>query len=870
MIIELFKKIINDRVFILGTAFLILLLIIIHRLYVLQIVKGEIVSENLNETVRPITITAPRGEIVDKYGVPIATNKSSYVLKIDQNISLSNEDLNETIYNTLILLDENNQDYIYDLPISQTTPYEFTVGESRELRFKKDVGMITPSGLSDDELDEYLLTIDATESLNFLYDKFDIDEKYGDEYRQKIASIRYSMYLQRFSKLYPVPIAYDVNERVIAKIEEESELFPAIVIEIDQIREYPFKEPMAHTLGYTAKITDEEYEEFTELGYDYTLNDYVGRSGIEEYFELDLRGQNGETLVEVTPLGKRMGTVSTTPPIKGNDVILTIDSKLQQDAYEIMERTLKDVIVSKMLTTNSRETPITLNEFFTSFVSANNINFTKLMTAEEGTVSYNISKQIEAEKEVQLANLKTEYENSDWSEEDYEYKIGKITDKSVLTDIVSENRIHYNDLLIMFYEQGIITADETLLSQLRNRTISPLSVVIDKLEKGEITPQMTNLDPSTASVVVVDINTGGIITAVSYPSYDNNYFVNGIDYDYFNKVNFDPTNPIIYRAFSERRAPGSTFKMITAIAGLEEGIITPSTTIYDGVIYKSAGYPYASCWSTVSHGLVNVSQALEVSCNYFFYEVAHRMGLADPTNSYSGIDTLNKYMIAFGLNDPTGAEISEYRDFNDEEYIISSPEYKEYLISKQYAEPTQAQLAWYEGDTIRTAIGQSKNNYTAATMAKYIAMLANGGTRYSLHFLDKIEYPTGEIKDIYEPIVEYTLEMQQSTLDAVYSGMLAVTQGSRGTARTVFRDFPIDVAGKTGTAQESSVRPDHQSFAGFAPYDNPEIAIYVMVPYGTTSSMASPASIIARDVLASYFGLDIEPVQASETNVFVQ
>ncbi len=873
--IEFLNKILKDRLFFLGSVFFILFGVLIYELYTMQIIEGELTSETLSQsTVRPITITAPRGEIFDKYGVPLAINVPTYVLKVDQNISVPNEDLNEALYKVLLELefDEDSSKAVYSLPISLTTPHEFTVSNARELQFKKNVGTITPSGLTDEETNEYLLNITADESLQFLYDKFEINSTYPASYRQKIASIRYSIYLERFSKLFPVPIAYDINEKIIAKVEEESNSFPGIIIEIDQIRTYPLKEATSHMLGYTAKIDNDEYEKFTEAGYEYTKNDFVGRSGVEESFELELRGSNGQTLVEVTPFGKRMSVVDISPATKGNDLNLTLDSKLQEKTYEIIEDTLKEVIISKMLTTNSLDKPITLTKFFSSFVSANNINYDELMNSKSETVSSKIADQIKTEKELQIESINKQFDDDALTAEQLESKINKVTDKSILTSLVNEKSINYYDLILLLYEQGIITLDDSLVSNIKNgrSPYSPLSLIIDKLEKGEITPQMTNLDPSTGSVVVVDVNTGGILTAASYPAYDNNYFINGIDYDYFQKVNFDPTNPIIYRAFSERRAPGSTFKMISAITGLEEGYITPSTLIYDSLTFTKANYPYASCWSAISHQNLNVSNALEVSCNYFFYELSYRMGNSKNGNSLNSIKLLNKYMVAFGLNDPTGAEIKEYRTYNDIEYVISSPEYKEYLVRTQYAEPTASQIRWYDGDTIRTAIGQYQNNYTPAVMAKYIATLANGGTRYSLHFLNNILDRNGEVVEQYSPNVEYEIPLQQSTLNAVYEGMLAVTEGSRGTARGIFKDFPISVAGKTGTAQESNLRPDHQAFSGFAPYDNPEVAIYVLVPYGTTSSMGSPSSIIAREVLYTYFGYDIEPIKNADTNVFVK
>lgn len=176
--------------------------------------------------------------------------------------------------------------------------------------------------------------------------------------------------------------------------------------------------------------------------------------------------------------------------------------------------------------------------------------------------------------------------------------------------------------------------------------------------------------------------------------------------------------------------------MITATAGLQEGIISPNTGIYDKGTFKDAGRPYARCWigsGSGSHGNVNVSEALEVSCNYFFYTVAYRMNKG--AGDLSGINTLNKYMEAFGLNSPTGVEISElYDSMSQYPTHISSPEYKKYITQQRDADAKESDYKWSAGDTIRTAIGQSYNNYTSALMSKYVATLANGGTRYSMHF----------------------------------------------------------------------------------------------------------------------------------------
>ena len=306
----------------------------------------------------------------------------------------------------------------------------------------------------------------------------------------------------------------------------------------------------------------------------------------------------------------------------------------------------------------------------------------------------------------------------------------------------------------------------------------------------------------------------------------------------------------------QKKAPGSTLKMVTAVAALETGIITPEQTIKDEGLFTKAGTPYARCMiyslSGSTHGYVNVSHALEVSCNYFFYDVSYMLGgeTDDPT-SLKGITILNEYYDAFGLNSPTGMEIGENPP------SMASPSYKEEIMKWQNPEATPSQTRWTSGDTIRAAIGQSVNSFSAASMNKYIATLANGGTRYKMHLIDKVKSADGSVTQQTEEVVENIMEIDRENLDAVYEGMRLVTQGSKGTLRNVFKDFPIDVAAKSGTAEENKNNSSHSWFVGFAPYDNPQIAVTVMIPFGDVSG--SPAAVTARNIIGEYMGLNYEP-----------
>ena len=395
--------------------------------------------------------------------------------------------------------------------------------------------------------------------------------------------------------------------------------------------------------------------------------------------------------------------------------------------------------------------------------------------------------------------------------------------------------------------------------------------IIEKLRLGELTPQMINVDPATGSVAVVDVRTGAVLAAVGYPSYDNNRLVNRIDIDYFHRINSDdPTRPMTNRPFVEARAPGSTFKMITAAAGLETGVITPTSTIHDRVAFTRAGRPAAHCMSRIGHGSINVEQALAVSCNYFFFETAFRLG----SNPRQRIDTLNNFMEFFGLNQRTGVEIGELADtFNWEMTpdIMASPALKEFLHLRRDEFTPRNQWDWFDGDTIRVAIGQSYNNYSSAMMARYMMQIANNGVRFPLHMVSSIKSHCGVVIEQTVPIPDnIDMIVSDSSWAVIQRGMLHTTEGRGGTAAGHFRGFPIQVAGKTGTAEQTGSRLSHSSFGGYAPFDDPQIAVYVTIPFGDTRVMPAIAAQIARDVIYAFLMPEIVVEYSMPVNAIVR
>lgn len=817
----------NSRLIVMYMVICALFAVLVVKLYNLQIINGSYYSSEVKgTTLREIEVSAPRGSIYDRYGRELAVNKSSFIVNLDPGVTVEN--LNEVLLSLVNLLEKNGEEIETDFPITPSSPHIFTYdgNANKEKRWKLDMG-----------LDEDLT---ASEAFYKLRIDFGIDNALSDEEAAKILALRCELYLKRFSKYVPVTIAHNISDKTVADLTEQRSAFPCAYVDVESLREYPTGELFSHILGYIGKITEGELSTYQK--YEYKATDIVGKDGIEKSFELQLNGKDGLQYVEVDSLGRKIKNIDSgsVDPVPGNNVFLSLDTELQQTAYTALENALKDAQISRLTGANADYTYNT-KQVLASMVTSDNIRTEDIMKSQKGTVQYDI-------KQYTLSVDKA-------AAEDYDLA------RQIMADGLEKNSIKAYQLILVLLEQGTITGDEAFIARVRSGAVSPQQVIIDKLNSGELKPYMLDMDPCTGSAIVTDIDTGEVLAAVTYPSYDNNRLVNGLDNKYYTRLQNDPTRPLVNRPFQEPRAPGSIFKMITAIAGLEEGIIGPNTTIYDKGTFKEAGKPYARCWigsGSGSHKSINVSHALEVSCNYFFYTVAYNMGNSKAGTTIKGIETLNKYMKDFGLNDPAGVEIYEiYDSTKNYPSNISSPEYKRYVYTARNPEISESELEWRDGDTIRTAIGQSFNNYTAAIISKYIATLANGGTRYTMHLLSAISSFDGDTLSAYEPQVESRLDIKPQNLKAVYEGMRLVTQGERGTLRKYFADFPITVAAKSGTAQESSYRSEHTTFVCFAPYENPQISVAVIIPYGNNTT--GPAPTVAKAVIEKYLDIYAEP-----------
>jgi penicillin-binding protein 2 len=324
------------------------------------------------------------------------------------------------------------------------------------------------------------------------------------------------------------------------------------------------------------------------------------------------------------------------------------------------------------------------------------------------------------------------------------------------------------------------------------------------------------------AAVVMSIGTGEVLALASYPTYDLSTF-----YDDYDKLLAADPSPMFNRATDGTYAPGSTFKPCTATAALESGTITTTTQIVDKGIYTYYSNPQPTCWiysaTGGTHGAVNVTRAITVSCNYFFYEVGRLTGIA----------TIDQYAKQFGLGEHTGIEIG------DSTGALASPEYAE-----------EAGLEWTDGQTLTAAIGQSYNLFTPIQLANYIATLAGGGAHYPAHLLKNVKtYDNSEMVYSYDETPTNTVSIQPENLQAILLGMHNLTTGSLAGN---FADCVVSAGAKTGTAETGGTTANGV-FVAFAPYENPQIAVAVVIEKG--GSGAALASI-AVDAINGYFATE--------------
>lgn len=928
-------NIITSRFTILALLFLGLGGILVYRCFDLQIIQGQqYLDEFILQTEKTRDIPSTRGRILDRNGKVLAYNELAYFVNLEdvyESGKSKNKNMNATIYKLIDIIEGNGDHVItdFDIVLNQDGEFEYNVEGTSLLRFLADVfghtkiedlDEDTEKNATPDEVIEFLggtkkFAIGDYEEKGNSKSKFIVGKGYTKEELLKMVTIRYAMNLTSFRKYIGTTVAKDVSEKTVAVIMENSDELAGVTIVPDTMRKYEASEYFAHVLGYTGRISSEELKnlneaEALESGNEerYSLNDVVGKSGIEAYMESTLQGYKGYEKVSVDNMGKVISVLDRTEAISGDDLYLTLDYDLQIAAYEILEQKIAGLLLDKIVNTreynstgSSSDIKIPIYDVYFAVINNSVVDIRHFVEEDAGETEkavygkylqfkektyerlraeltetrtpYNklskeyqvyesnivsllnrngviVSEKVDAEDATQIAWAKdevislNEYLNyciaQNWIdvtklELDEKYPdSGEIYSRLVdyIIDMVDGNLelqkrfyrymllgdvISGKDICMLLCEQNAIEVPADEEEKLYSGSLSAYSFMTNRIRDLDITPAQLALDPCNGSVVITDVRTGKVLAMVSYPGYDNNKMANSVDADYYARLIVDKSAPSLNYATQYKAAPGSTFKMVSATAALMEGITDLRSQITCTGAYTTVTPP-PHCWRRSGHGPENLSGAIRDSCNFYFYEMGYRLSTRNGSfNEEEGLGTLAKYADMYGLSEKSGVEIAEYPPDVSDELPIHS------------------------------AIGQGTNSFTTVGLARYITAVANSGTCFNLSLLDKVADSDGNVLEEFAPDVRNIVEMPQEYWNAIHTGMRQVIEN-----KAYFKDLTVSVAGKTGTAQQTTSRPNHALFVCYAPYENPEIAISTRIPFGYASDYAAQ---VTRDIIKYYYDL---------------
>ena len=938
---RIFKKISLKRTTVLILVFVIMSVVLVRRLFDLQIIQGEdYISKFQARTTKERVIKSTRGNILDRNGDILASNVLSYSLTLEDNGTYTstrekNLTLNGVAYQVLQILHSNGDDitHSFHIVVDKNGEYTFDVAEGFILnRFRAD---IYGQALIDDLKDEQK-TATADQMMEFLTgsEKFSIvlsgDRAYTEDElishglpltltKQEmldIATIRYELNTNSFKKYMQVTIATNVSEKSVAAIMENKTGLQGIDVVEDSIRQYIDDESMAPILGYTGKASSEELTELRKQNPDYSNDAIVGKAGIEQYMELTLQGTDGKETVSVDNLGKvlKIDEDTKVEPVAGDDVQLTIDTDWQSAIYQILKQRVAGVLLTKIdaaktfdytYVTDASQIRIPIYDVYNALISNSVIDITKFSNEDASDIEKNLYAKFQQKQQRVFDTISTKLNGSnppaykDEDEETQEYlsyicndllrdTLGIIskdaidtsdaTYKAWTTDetislkdyltyatsqgwidissfspegeyldseeiyqaltayiidylstdtgfskllykyMLQEDTISGQEICLVLYEQGVLDKNDDDYENLASGAMGAYDFMINKIYTLEIEPAQLALMPCSASAVVVDVKTGDVVALVSYPGYDNNRLTNDMDTDYYAKLALDQSSPFFNKATQQTTAPGSTLKLLSTIAGMEEGIIDEGTYIECTGTFDYVDPPI-NCWYKNGHGSLDIRTAIEQSCNYFFNMIGFQLGKVG-NNEFSEVQSLNKlqeYASLIGLDRKTGIELSE-----------ATPK-----VSDAKAVPSY--------------MGQGNNLFTTSELARYATVMATSGNVFKLTLLDKVMDPKGEVIQEYEPEIEDVVNISSNIWDVIHDGMRRVIQ-----THSQFDGLGVEVAGKTGTAELDLRHPNHGLFIGYAPASDPEYAVAIRIANGYSSGNAC---LIANDIFKYMYNL---------------
>ena len=925
VLMDSLKRLFRSRLIFIVIIYGVLFVVLIHQLFTIQITNRKDYTPQQTQT-REVEreISPTRGCIYDRNGVLLAYNELCYNITYTDTGELKDSAaINQMILRLLSLLDEYGCEPAIQFAIrmDEEGKMQYAVSGNTLTRFIKDAySTETPT--------EEQLKADAETVFAFLcYDKsvnsprFAIPEDLSREDALRVLAVRFAMFVNRYATDAPVIlVSQNVSLQAAAAIEEHSAELPGVKIAQQTLRRYNYGETIAHIVGYTGLITQDQLDEKLAAGDEYySASDQIGKTGIEAEMEEELRGEKGIEKVTYDENGRVLSFETIKDPVPGHDIYLSIDVEMTKNLYDVLENHLAGILLSKIHMgsdhgsrgESSGEITIPIYDVYNALINNNIIDYRHFSAADATERERAVQSMYESKRAAVMQQLKvflaqnsttrladvTESEAAylshiydvlgedgvldtsaiDRSDEMYQqYRADKIGLSQFLTYAFSKSwisldrlkiesgayyntgelyellldytwkllekdhafaKLIYSDLIysytlsgrtlcLLLFDQKVLADDPTSVRQLEEENLSAYGFITRKIRSLEITPADLALEPCSGSIVMTDVQTGEVLVMVSYPSYDSNRMANVVDSEYYSRMYDNQSAPFYNRATYTRLAPGSTFKIVSTAAALEEGVVSTSEMVEDKVIFTDVN-PSPRCWvSPHSHGEVDVTTAIEVSCNYFFYEMAYRLGKKGDSafNDARGLSALMKYAKMFCLDQKSGVEIGEI-------------------------EPKIS-----DDDAIRSAIGQGTNAFAPVQLARYVSTIANRGTVYSLTMVREIRDAQNHLlKENKAAVLNQIDGISDETWDVIRRGMYRVVNGTHSSVDELFTDLTqmgLSIAGKTGTAQQNEYHPNHSWFISYTPFDNPEIGTTVLIPngYGSTNAVE-----LAADVYKVYY-----------------
>ncbi|SET92006.1 penicillin-binding transpeptidase domain-containing protein [Lacrimispora sphenoides] len=816
-----------------------------------------------------------------------------------------------------LVQDENKLNTVLPISVDEQGNYGYTEEGWKLSRFKADFyGKSTVDELTEEQksvtAEELMKKLCGKEKF-LIEDAYTEEEQdqYGLPHTLtakdilQIANIRYGLSLNSYRKYLPYLVASDVSEEAMVAVLEMKRSLPGADIQEGSIRVYDGGESLSSILGYTGPISADELEAGNREGTVYTNQSTIGKGGIEKSMEDRLRGQDGMEQFYTDVVGNRKSDPEITRvPQSGNDIYLTIDKDLQNAVYQMLEQQIAGILLANMSESKRADMPkaadasqirISSDEVYFALIKNHVIDTGRLQEADATDLEKAVYERFTNKKEQVFREFSDSFDVSDSGYDSlsgevkgyYDYLLDVVKKKKILSDksgdwdrkeksfrqylsdciangwidlgqvessekymtlensrrlteemildslkkdsgfdllifqtMLTEGTLTGEDVEKLLYDQGILSKEDPDYALLTNGQLNAWQFIRKKIKNLEITPAQLALNPCSGSAVVVSPKDGQVLACVSYPGYDNNRLANQMDTEYYQRLAADLSLPLFNRATSQLTAPGSTFKPVTVIAGLNEGAISTDTSIVcTGVFDKIE--PPLRCWKRSGHGpILSSADALKNSCNVYLSEITYRLGTVEDGlfSEEKGLNKLREYAGLLDLDKKTGIEIGEAEPHVTDRFAIPS------------------------------SIGQGTHNYTTTQIARYTSTLANHGNSYDLSLIYKVTDSDGNTIQSFTPVLQSNVSIPDYIWNDVAKGMNELAK-----TNATLKDLKVNAAGKTGTAEESKSRPNHGLFIGYAPFEDPQIAVTVRVANGYSSGNVVG---VGKEIFNYYFHLE--------------